>query len=311
MEPVYLGIDVGKTNMRIAVFTQDLDELARRSFIAANVPDALRKLRSHLCALCREHTVLSAGLSIFGPLDADMDSATYGAITISSEPAWSGVNLPRLLADAIHAPVRFDYDVNAGALAEHALGAAVELKRFVYLSLGTGIGAACYNDGIAPGFSPQFGHIFIPRELDDPASAFPGSCRLHRDCLQGLASGKALAERWKCPAEKLAPEHPAWDLQARYIARACANLVYTMLPERILLASSVALVPGLVDAVNRHLSLQLNGFLDATTAARYAMRAPVTRAGLAPDSSLFGAAILARDKTGLLYRNSVLDGGTG
>jgi fructokinase len=138
--------------------------------------------------------------------------------------------------------------------------------------------------------------MYLPREAED---AFSGSCRFHGGCLQGLASGKALAERWGMAAEALPPTHPAWDLEARYLARACANLIYSFAPERIVLGSSVGSAPQLVERINAYLSEMLNGFLEPGLRDRFSHEPPVVRAALMPESSLIGAALMATGKGGL------------
>ncbi len=298
MSDVLIAVDAGKTNLRVAVFTRELEFLSRWSTPAFDAADAVVRLQERLQLLARQHTLGAVGLSTFGPL-VTLPGAHYGAIHQSSAAEWSGVNLPASIALAVGGPVFFDYDVNAGALAESRLGAGAGLERFVYLSIGTGIGAVLFGRTLHPGYAPQVGHIALPREPDD--LAFVGSCRFHRDCLQGLASGSAIAARWGVPAEELDATHPAWDLEARYLARACANLVYTFAPQRILLASSVALAPGLVTACNGYLRSYLNGFLDPATEACYAAQPPVERAQRTPNSSLLGAALLAAGHLGLRF----------
>ena len=231
------------------------------------------------------------------PSQVDPVQPDYGALIESSEPAWSNVNIPALLSTATGLPVYFDYDVNAGALAEALAGAGKGVRSFVYLSIGTGVGGVFYREGLRPGYAPQLGHISLPREPDD--TTFPGTCRFHGDCLQGLASGKAMHARWSTPAEHLQPNHPAWHLEARYLARACANLFYTFSPQRIVLGSSVGCTPGLSAHVAALVPTLLNGFLEPELRTRFATQPPVVPAALAQDSSLIGASLLAREQLGL------------
>ncbi|MFN7623426.1 MAG: ROK family protein, partial [Acidobacteriota bacterium] len=41
------------------------------------------------------------------------------------------------------------------------------------------------------------------------------------------------------PAETLAADHPAWDLETEYIARALANIIFVLSPRRIIIGGSV------------------------------------------------------------------------
>jgi fructokinase len=83
--------------------------------------------------------------------------------------------------------------VNAAALAEQRWGAARGLSNFIYMTVGTGIGASIVLNGrpVHGLTHPEFGHILIPyHHTVDP---FPGSCPFHRHCLEGVASWERCA----------------------------------------------------------------------------------------------------------------------
>ena len=294
---VHLGIDVGKTNLRVGVFSPDLQLIDRWSVPTADVAQAQVALSEWLFAMPPQYRVRSAGISIFGPLQVDPSKADYGAVIESSEPAWSGVNIPAQVAEILERDVYFDFDVSAGALAEATMGSGKGKSSFVYLSVGTGIGAVYFRGSHRPGYAPQIGHIYIPREADD--LDFEGTCRFHGACLQGLASGRAMWQRWGAPAEQLGENHPAWDLEARYIARACTNLIYAFSPEAIVLGSSVGSAPNLVSKVNRHVRQMLNNFMEPELRSKYAHHPVVVPSALGAESSLFGAVILGLRGAGL------------
>ena len=299
---VHLGLDVGKTNLRIGVFGSDMALIEQRTFLTADVAWAQREMEVQMRDLRTKYRVQSAGISIFGPLQIDPNKPDYGAVIESSEPAWSGVNIPAQVAAALGQDVYFDFDVSAGglALAQGIQTADRASPNFVYLSVGTGIGAVAFRDAHRSGYAPQLGHMYIPREPDD--LEFPGSCRFHGGCLQGLASGKAMAERWGVPAENLPAGHPAWDLEARYIARACTNLIYSFSTDVIVLGSSVGVASGLaVSEIDRHTRTMLNDFLEPHLRDKFAKKPIVAAAPLGPNASLIGAALLGQQKVGLLH----------
>ena len=296
---VLVGVDVGKTSIRVGVFRPDLTLLERWSVPSVNAEGAMDALDRQLRVFKHRFRITGTAISTFGPLSTDGNARTYGAVHHSSDAAWSGVNLPALVSAATGNTVFFDYDVNAGALAEKTIGAARLASSFVYLSIGTGIGGAVCRGKPTPGYAPQLGHIYLPKEPDD--QLFPGSCRFHGGCLQGLASGRAIAERWGVAGQLLPPDHRAWDLEARYLARACANLIYLFSPERIVVGSSVSAVEKLLERTNDYLFPLLNGFLEPELHQLYLRVPPVQRATLAPDSSLIGAAIMAKEEVGLKF----------
>jgi fructokinase len=105
------------------------------------------------------------------------------------------------------------------------------------------------------------GHVFLPHNLElDP---FPGSCPFHGDCFEGLASGPAMARRWSAPAETLPKHHPAWELEAGYIASALAGLIFTLSPQMIVLGGGVMEQAQLFPMVRLRVRQLLNGYIAA------------------------------------------------
>jgi fructokinase len=100
--------------------------------------------------------------------------------------------------------------------------------------VGTGIGGGVIVNG-RPHHGrrhPEFGHLRVARQ---PRDSFSGLCPSHGDCLEGLASGPALAARWGAPAEGLPEEHPAWEIEAHYLAEGVAALTYVLSPDVVVI----------------------------------------------------------------------------
>ncbi|MGH8918754.1 MAG: ROK family protein, partial [Actinomycetes bacterium] len=131
------------------------------------------------------------GIASFGPVELRRSHPRYGFITSSPKPGWSSVDLVGPIRRVFDVPVGFDTDVNGAALGEGRWGAARGLGTFVYLTVGTGIGAGAVIEGrIAHGLvHPEMGHLSVPRQ---PGDDFPGGCPFHGDCWEGMASGAAM-----------------------------------------------------------------------------------------------------------------------
>ncbi len=131
----------------------------------------------------------------------------------------------------------------------------------VYLTVGTGVGAAAVLDGrSAAGLGhAEMGHISVPRQPGDP---FPGACPFHGDCLEGMAGGAAMAARWGRPAERLAGDElrRALEWEAGYLAAGLRTIVYTTAPQRIVLGGGVSGLPGLLPLVREKLLTALAGY---------------------------------------------------
>jgi len=175
------------------------------------------------------------GIAMFGPLVLDRESPEYGHVGPTPKPGWSGADIVGPLTDAFGIPVGFDTDVNGAALGEGRWGAGAGLDNFVYVTVGTGIGGGVVSNGKAVHglVHSEIGHLRIPRHPDD---TFAGRCPFHGDCLEGLASGPAIADRWGTSAEELGAETPrAVEMEAFSLGYAMANLVLAVSPQRIIL----------------------------------------------------------------------------
>jgi fructokinase len=106
---------------------------------------------------------------------------------------------------------------------------------------------------------PEMGHIRILHDREkDP---FEGCCPFHGDCLEGLACGPAIEKRWGARAETLPPDHPAWALEAHYLALALTNFVCTLSPQRIILGGGVMNQRHLFPMIRREVQELLNGYI--------------------------------------------------
>ncbi|MBJ7438572.1 MAG: ROK family protein, partial [Sphingopyxis sp.] len=104
----------------------------------------------------------------------------------------------------------------------------------------------------------EAGHQRVPKL---PGDLFEGCCIYHGDCVEGLASGPAIAARAGKDGREIAPDDDAWNYAAHAIAMLSHNLVLTTLPQRILIGGGVAIgQPQLLTAVRHHLDHSLAGY---------------------------------------------------
>jgi fructokinase len=207
------------------------------------------------------HTFEKIGIASFGPVDLTPESPTFGYITSTPKPGWMDFDIAGEVSRALDVPVVLDTDVNGAVLAETRWGAAMNLTDALYLTVGTGIGGGAIVGGqlVHGMLHPEMGHIRVPHDwVSDP---YQGSCPYHGDCLEGLACGLAMQERWGVRAETLPVDHPAWAMEAQYLALGLGTWVCTLSPQRIIVGGGVMRRPELLGLVRDRLKSILNGYI--------------------------------------------------
>lgn len=237
------------------------------------------------------------GIGAFGPLELDPRSPRHGWITTTPKAGWADTDIAGLFREALQVPVAIDTDVNAAALGEWRFGAARGFDVVLYLTVGTGIGGGALVHGrpLHGLVHPEMGHVRLPH--DRTLDPFDGVCPFHGDCLEGLASGPALAARWRRPADDLPADHPGWILEARYLALALQGFVCTLSPQIVVLGGGVMAQDGLLARVRRDLAGLLNGYLQVPTIL-HAMDQYVVAPGLGVRAGVVGALELAARTAG-------------
>lgn len=178
------------------------------------------------------------GIGCFGPIDLNKNSDTYGYITSTPKLKWRNFNIVGCMKEALGVPVGFDTDVNGSCLGEVTFGCAKDLESVIYITIGTGVGVGVYlNGNLLHGMMhPEGGHILMTRHPED---TYKGKCPYHGCCLEGMAAGPAIEERWGAKAYTLKDDAKVWELEAYYIAQALVNYIYTYSPQKIILGGGV------------------------------------------------------------------------
>ncbi len=203
------------------------------------------------------------GIGSFGPVDPNPQSKTFGYITSTPKLAWRNFDFAGAIRQALGVAVAFDTDVNAAALAEHRWGAAQGLDDFIYVTVGTGVGGGGMSNGrlLHGRMHPEMGHIRVPH--DRARDPFAGNCPYHGDCLEGLVAAPAIQARWGQPPHLLPAGHPAWKLEAHYLALGLANWICSLSPMRIILGGGIMQHVELFEMVRSEVTGLLNGYVES------------------------------------------------
>ncbi len=262
-KPLLGGVELGGTKCVCLIGTSPEDIRVEIPVPTSTDPEVtLSRVEEILTNGISQHGPIQAlGIASFGPIDLSRSSRTYGYVTSTVKPGWQQVSVAARLARALKVPVGFDTDVNGAALAEGRWGTAKDLADYAYVTVGTGVGVGLVvNGSLAHGFGhPELGHIRIARKADDN---WRGACAYHQDCVEGLASGVAIAARSGTPAHLISAQDPIWELVAHALAQLLHTLVLATAPRRILVGGGVVQArPELLPQIRQHLLASLNGYL--------------------------------------------------
>jgi fructokinase len=287
---LYGGVETGGTWCVCALGTGPQDISAYERFATGSPAQTLDHIAEFFAS---GPSPVAIGVGSFGPVDVHRGSPTWGSVTTTPKPGWQHTSVAPVLRDRLDVPVVFDSDVNAAALGEHRWGAGRDVQSLCYLTVGTGIGAGLLIDG-RPWHGlvhPEVGHMRIPHDRGrDP---FAGSCPAHGDCWEGLAAGGSIAARWKQPPDQLPAEHPAWPLEADYLALGILNIVCVASPQRVIAGGGVMSHPRLLSMVRSRVRDLLAGYLDTPLLGEQIDRY-LLAPGLGDRAGVLGAIALAQ-----------------
>lgn len=188
----YVGVDIGGTNLKAGLADENGQLLAVQKMKVASITDQ-QSLAWTIVAMTQE-LAKSAGV----PLDkiASVGVGVPGTVEIRSGSIGYTCNLPlrnvplrKLFHHYLSIPLYIENDANCAALAEYYVGAGRDSKRFVTITLGTGVGAGIIHNGKiyhgANGMAGEVGHTVIER------NGLPCPCGRH-GCWEQYASASAL-----------------------------------------------------------------------------------------------------------------------
>lgn len=293
MEKLYGGMEGGGTKFVCAVGTGPDEIIAETRFPTTTPEETL----DQAIAFFKKYRLAGIGLAPFGPLDLNPASPGYGSITATPKTGWSNADILGTFRKNFDLPMAFDLDVNAAAFGEFAwVPENQELESLVYFTVGTGIGAGILINGkVVHGLThPEAGHVPLPHDRQkDP---FPGVCPFHGDCFEGLANGPAIAKRWGQPSQSLPGNHPAWELEATYIAHALTATIYLLSPQRIVLGGGVMEQSQLFPLIRKKVRENLNDYIPSAV-IKGNMEGYIIPPGLGKRSGMLGAMAMAKSSS--------------
>jgi len=323
-----IGVDLGGTNLRVAVIDES-GQLLEKTSIAVST---LAHRDAVIDELCRSVRMLGERHSTRGTL-AGVGVGVPGIVYVETGilrkspnlPGWENFAVRDAIRSRLGVAVALDNDANAAALGEKWLGAGREASSLCLLTLGTGVGGGLVLDGeIWRGFlgmAGEVGHIPI---VENGVQCGCGS----RGCLETEASATALVRKAKelvtsgicsalteatkdgspITAKLLSQTARSGDTACqelfqsfgRYLGMGLAVLVNTLNLPLYLIGGGVAEAwPLFAPAMLEELRLRSYVFAEGSTR--------VQRSQLGGDAGLYGAACLAFrdiDELGHVFSNT-------
>jgi fructokinase len=256
---VFAAIETGGTKILARLVDEQGRAFADGRWPTTTPEQALEHLAGFIAGAIPADRVLGAiGIAAFGPVVRDARARDYGRILDTPKPGWAGANLRAQLAARFAVPVAIDTDVNAAACAEWQHGAGQGVRSLAYVTVGTGIGGGLVIEGrpLEGALHPEIGHIRLARADGDRA---PSACPFHGDCVEGLASGPAIARRLKT-GQPLGDDPATCELAADYLGQLAATLVLAWSPQRIVWGGGVMQTAGLLARLRQTMSRSLAGY---------------------------------------------------
>jgi glucokinase len=304
------GVDIGATNLRLALADMTGVIMARWSSSTAGIRsadavislicDGVKNLLREVSAPDHALKTVAAGAPGITDVDAGIVIATSYLL------GWRNVPLRSLLEDALGVPAAVDNDVNLAAIGESWGGAAKGVCDFVFLAIGTGIGASIVLDGKpfrgTNWAAGEIGYMLVPGTSDMPGNhGEPG-------VLESLIGGEGIRTQWQkqwradrtaLPKDLAATQifdhafagdplaQTILEQTARMLSHAIYNMALVLNCPLFVLGGGVGIHPALCSATKSMLE-QLN------------MRSQpqLTRSALGSDAQLMGALRLALDTAG-------------
>lgn len=261
-----LGIDIGGTFTKIGLVDREgsihfEDEISTRGH--ERIEEFILALHSHVMQRLKH---IEASFKLLG-IGVGAPNGNYYEGTIEHAPnlAWKGkIEFVKLMEEQFRLPVLVTNDANAAALGEMLFGDARDLKNFVMITLGTGLGSGLVVNGDVvyghDGFAGELGHVLVydhGRQCGcgkrGCLEAYVSATGIKRTVYELLAEENLISDFRKIPFSELKPKQitdlaesgdpiaiKAFERTGYLLGRALADTVAHISPSRIFLFGGLA-----------------------------------------------------------------------
>ncbi|KMM36913.1 ROK family protein [Guptibacillus hwajinpoensis] len=189
MENVYIGVDLGGTNLRVGIVDQK-GQMLNVKQIPTDAETGYESIIKRMIALIKDvkkaYSAVSIGIGSPGPLNP------FDGIVVAPPnlPGWKDVPITSIVQEELNIPTFLVNDADAAALGEALFGAGKKRSSSFYITVSTGIGGGYVQDDRLiqgeHGYSAEIGNMIIKPGGQKHANMNAGS-------LEALASGTSIA----------------------------------------------------------------------------------------------------------------------
>ena len=208
-----VGVDIGTSVVRVAIadlngalvdkWVAPTRSLSTPKRVAALVRSGIEKLQG--LHRIPSHKLLALAAGVPGITDARAGVVLSAPILASG---WSSVPLRQTLETDTGIPTAIENDVNLAAVGEGWLGTARGVKDFVFLTVGTGVGAGIFVNGQlyhgSDWAAGEIGYLYVPGTEEAPLAL------RQQGSLESIIGARGIQDSWRKLCDGTAsPTHAA------------------------------------------------------------------------------------------------------
>lgn len=229
-----LGVDLGATNIRVAVVSGTVMSaiVSKRIKSKGSVDDVLQDIYGIVDEFLQSHEIAAIGIGVPGVVEVDK-GIVYDVQHI---PSWKEVHLKMLLEHRYQLPVYVNNDANCFMVGEYHYGKAKGVNAAIGLTLGTGLGSGIMINGrLYTGFNCGAGEIGLFPYRDHTLEYYCSGSFFQN--VYGLDGGEVFLQAQKGDAKAMA----MFAEVGVHIGYAIKQVMYAYDPQLIILGGSLSL----------------------------------------------------------------------
>ena len=284
-----LAIDIGGTMIKYGLVSSD-GKILSTDKIETEAEKGLENILNKIDNIFKkykENNPVGIAVSGTGQINGMIGKVIGGNPII---PNWIGTNLVKILEEKYNLPIVLENDVNCVALGEKWIGAGKNLKNFICLTIGTGIGGGIIlNNQLFRGenfVAGEFGHILIKKGEFEQFASTTALIRLVKEKTGKILNGKEIFDLEKKEIVEYQEVISEW---IENLTDGLSSIVYCFNPANIILGGGVigqgeALINRIKNSLFKKIGLQFKEKLN------------IIQAKLGNNAGMIGASYLLLEK---------------